>query len=65
MNAIQTEHIAIQLQALVVLTIAQGIGQDLPAAVAIEQVVPVMYGEGDVVGAGVRVDRYTTGGHGG
>ena len=61
---IEHEHVAIDFQPFVLLTVAQRIGQNLSALVTVEQVIPALYRQGEEIRAGVLVGGNAALGHG-
>ena len=53
MQMIQHEHVTVELQGFMFLTITERVRQDLPAVKAIEQIIPTGNRQRDIVGAGV------------
>jgi len=58
MDVIQHDHAAVQLETLVLLTIAEGVRRDLPAVMAVEQVITALDCQGEVIGPCVQVHWY-------
>jgi hypothetical protein len=59
MNVVQHKNISVQFQTFVFLAITQRLGQNLPAVMPVEQVIPALDRQGQVIRAGIQVDGDT------
>ena len=49
------DHIVVEFQTLVLPAIAYRVGQDLPAVMAVEQVIPALHRESQEIGPSIQV----------